>query len=130
MLQLVELGSDDRLDPLVRRVRRTDVDGGQVRDLAAISGERAPADVPETAPNRICRLDVDDEQRLFEAGPAREQVTLLVEYERVPVEDQLVLPADRVAEGDEARVVAGAGGEHLLAFAVAEEVERRGRQVD
>ena len=45
------------------------------------------------------------------------------------VEDQLVLPADRVAEGDEARVVACAGGEHLLALAVAVDVERRGGDV-
>jgi hypothetical protein len=47
----------------------------------------------------------------------------------VSVEDQLVLAADGVAEGDEACVVARAGGEHLLALAIAAEVERRGRDV-
>ena len=45
------------------------------------------------------------------------------------VEDQLVLAADRVAERDEARVVARADAQHLLALAVLADVERRGRDV-
>src|SRR4029078_10406460 len=44
---------------------------------------------------------------------------------RVAVEDQLVRAADGVAEGDEARVVARARGQHLLAFPILAEVERR-----
>jgi hypothetical protein len=56
-------------------------------------------------------------------------VALLVEDERVAVEDQLVLPSDGVAESDEARVVAGAGGEHLPALAIPADVERRSGDV-
>ena len=41
------------------------------------------------------------------------------------VEDQLVLPADRVAERDVRRAVARARAEHLLALTVAQQVERR-----
>ena len=41
------------------------------------------------------------------------------------VEDQLVLAADGVAERDEARVVARARAQHLLALAVLADVERR-----
>ena len=48
----------------------------------------------------------------------------------MPVEDQLVLPADRVAEGDEAEVVARALDEHLLAVALLADVEGRGGEVD
>ena len=45
------------------------------------------------------------------------------------VEDQLVLAADRVAEREEARVVARAHAQHLLALAVLADVERRRRDV-
>ena len=76
------------------------------------------------------RLDVDDEQRLLEAGRARQHLALVVEDAGVPVEDQLVLPADRVAEGDEADVVARALDEHLLAVALLADVEGGGGEVD
>jgi hypothetical protein len=48
----------------------------------------------------------------------------------VAVEDQLVLPADGVAECDEADVVPRASNEHLFTLAVLAEVERRGREID
>ena len=48
----------------------------------------------------------------------------------MPVEDELVLAADAVAERDEAGVVARARDEHLLALAVAADVERRRGDVD
>ena len=70
-------------------------------------------------------IDVDDEQLLLEAGGARDHLAFVVEHDRVAVEDQLVLPADRVAERDEARVVARAHLQHLLALAVLADVERR-----
>src|SRR5438128_11952271 len=47
----------------------------------------------------------------------------------MPVEDQLVLAADRVAEREKARVVARAGDEHGFPFAILAYVERRGRDV-
>ena len=43
----------------------------------------------------------------------------------MPVEDQLVLPPDGVAEGDEARVVGRAHLQHLFALAVLADVEGR-----
>src|SRR4029077_12180171 len=54
----------------------------------------------------------------------------LVEDERVAVEDQLVLAADGVAEGDETRVVTRPRREHLLPLAVSEDMERRGREIE
>ena len=75
------------------------------------------------------RVEVDDEQRLLEPRRPRDHLALVVEHHGVAVEDQLVLAADRVAQRDEARVVARAGDEHLLALAVLVEVERRRRDV-
>jgi hypothetical protein len=43
----------------------------------------------------------------------------------VSVEDQLVLAADGVAEGDEARVVSRSRHQHLLALDLLADVERR-----
>ena len=103
---------------------------GSVREHAPVPSERPAPDVAQAPADRVGRLDVHDEQLLLEAGRPGEHVALLVEHERVPVEDQLVLAADRVAERDEAGVVARARGEHLLALAVAADVERRGREVD
>ena len=62
-------------------------------------------------------------------GPAGDDLAVLVEHERVAVEDELVLTADRVHERDPAHVVPGADGEHLLALASLAEVERRGGDV-
>ena len=47
----------------------------------------------------------------------------------MPVEDQLVLSADRIAEGDEARIVERPHAQHLLALSVLADVERRRRDV-
>ena len=101
------------------------VAGGAARSRAS-ARRRTSA---EPASDRLGRVDVDDEQRLLEAGRAGDHLALVVEHERVAVEDQLVLAADRVAERDEARVVARARDEHLLALAVLADVERRGGDV-
>ena len=110
-------------------LRDADVNDRRLGDRVALADERAAAHVAKAPAHRVGRFDVHDEQRLLEAGGPREHVPLLVEHERVPVEDQLVLAADAVAEGDEARVVPRARGEHLLALPVAPDVERRGRDV-
>ena len=81
-------------------------------------------------PTRLLGLDVDDEQRLLEPRRAREHLALVVEHDRVPVEDELVLPADGVDEGDVADVVARAGRKHLLSLALLADVERRRGDVD
>ena len=103
--------------------RLTEVDDVRAQ-LAALARERAPAHVAETPPDRGHGVDVDDEQGLLEPGRARNQLALVVEHDRVPVEDQLVLPADGVAQRDEARVVARAHAQHLLALAILADVER------
>ena len=98
-------------------------------DARAFARQRAAAHVAQPAADRRDRVDVDDEQLLLEPGGPREHLALVVEHDRVPVEDQLVLSADRVAERDEARVVARAHLQHLLALAVLADVERRRRDV-
>src|SRR4029079_8208031 len=58
-----------------------------------------------------------------------EDLALVVEHHRVTVEDQLVLAADRVAEREEAGVVARTHPQHLFTLAVLPDVERRRRDV-
>jgi hypothetical protein len=43
-------------------VRRADVDDREVGKLAAVAGECPSSDVAEPAPDRVGRLDVDDEE--------------------------------------------------------------------
>src|SRR5436190_3080598 len=129
LLELVEAWRDGRLDGLARAAGRTDVDDRHLGNLAAVAGKRAAADVPQPAPDGVGGLDVGYEERLLEARSAREEAALSVEDERIAVEEQLVLPADRVAESDEAGVVTGPGCKHLLPLAVAKEMEGRSREV-
>ena len=96
---------------------------------AALTGERAAADIPEAPRDRNGRLDVDDEQRLLEAGRTGEHLAVVVQDHGMAVEDELVLASHGVDERDEGDVVARASGEHLLALALLSEVERRRRQV-
>ena len=103
---------------------------GQLGDGLPLALERPPAHVAQAPPDRLLRLDVDHEQRLLEAGRPREHLALVVEHDRVPVEDQLVLRADRVHERDVADVVARTRLQHLLALALLADVERRRGDVD
>ena len=77
--------------------RRRELDEREL-DAGRARGRAAAADVAEAPADRRDRVDVDDEQLFLEAGGAREHLALVVEHDRVAVEDQLVLPADRVAE--------------------------------
>ena len=63
-------------------------------------------------------------------GARASDLALVVEHDRVPVEDELVLSADEVAEGEVGGVVAGPRDEHLLAVLRLADVVRRGREVD
>ena len=92
--------------------------------------ELAAAHVAEPPPHRLGRIDVDDEELLLESGRTRDDLAGVVEHDRVPVEDELVLPADEVAEREVRAGVAGACHEHLLAVLGLADVERRGREVD
>ena len=75
-------------------------------------------------------IDVDDEERLLEARCPGDDLALVVEHDRVAVEDELVLATDEVAEGHVARVVARPRHEHLLALLGLAHVEGGGREVD
>ena len=101
-----------------------------LRRLLSFTRQRPPARLAQPPPHRRGRVDVHDQQRLLEAGCPGEHLALVVEHHGMAVEDQLVLPADRVHERDEARRVPGALLEHLLALAVLADVERRRRDVD
>jgi predicted amidohydrolase len=94
-----------------------------------LARERPAAHVAQAPSDRSDRVDVDHEQLLLEPGRAGDDVTFDVENDRVTVEDQLVLAADRVAERDEAQVVGRPYLQHLFALTVLADVERRGRDV-
>ena len=95
----------------------------RARARARAGGRRAAAGRPPRSGRRRRRAAPP-------RSPARARhLALVVDHDRVAVEDQLVLPADRVAERDEARVVARADAQHLLALAVLADVERRRRDV-
>jgi hypothetical protein len=127
LLQLVEQRCERRpRRPAVRpRVRRADVDRGYVGDRLALAGERTTTNVAQPPGDGDGGLDVDDQKRLLETRRTRKNFAVVVEHHRVPVEQELVLAADRVDEGDERDVVPGARGQHLLALALLAEVERR-----
>ena len=109
---------------------RRELDDDRVALVLALAGERAAADVAQPAADRLARVEVDDEQRLLEPRRAGEHLPLVVEHDRVPVEEQLVLAADEVAEGEVGRVVPRPRDQHLLAvLGLADEV-RRGGEVD
>ena len=71
--------------------------------------------VAQPSRQRALEIDGRERQRLGELRRARDQPTLVVEHDRVPVEDQLVLASDEVAERHGAEVVARPLGEHPLA---------------
>ena len=105
------------------------MDDGRVGSSLPLAFERPPPNVAQPPPNGLLRLDVDHEQRLLEPRSAREHLALVVEDDRVPVEHELVLRADRVHERDVADVVARTRLEHLLALPLLADVERRRRDV-
>ena len=79
---------------------------------------------------RPLEVDGRERQRLGELRRAGDQPALVVEHDRVPVEDQLVLAADHVAERDRAEVVARPLGQHALARGALAAVVGRGARVD
>ena len=66
---------------------------------------------------------VHHEQCLLETRRPCHDAAVPVEHERVPVEDELVLAADGVAEHEPTIVVSCPGREHLLALHVLADVE-------
>ena len=106
------------------QLERLDLRGRLARAL-----ELAPADVAQPAADGVRRLDVHHEQMLLEPRRPRDDLACVVEDDRVPVEDELVLSADEVAEREERARVARAGHEHLLALLRLADVERGRGQV-
>ena len=106
------------------------LDHGRGRRLVARALELAAPHVAEAAADRLGRVEVDDQQSLLEPRRPGDHLALVVEHDRVAVEDQLVLAADEVAEGEIRRVVPRPRDEHLLAVLGLADVEGRGREVD
>ncbi len=131
LLQLADERDDLGRDPApVRRWSGcADVDDRHRRDLVALPRERPPPHVAKPPADHLRGIDLGEEQGLLESRCAGDYLPLVVQHDRVPVEDELVLAADAVAERDEARVVAGTRDEHLLALSVASDVERRSGEV-
>ena len=130
---LLELGGErgDRPGDLVRLLlRRRKLDLLHGRRVLARAIQLAAARVSETTPDRGDRLDVDDEQVLLEPRCAGDDLTGVVEDDRVPVEDELVLAADEVAEREVGARVARPRDEHLLPLLGLADVERRRGEVD
>ena len=103
--------------------------------MVATGSRQRPLELPapyvaQAPADRLGRIDVDDEQRLLEPRRAGDHLALVVQHHGVPVEDELVLSADEVAERDVDRVVSGARDEHLLAVFGLAHVERRRAEVD
>src|SRR5712671_5296335 len=87
------------------------------------------ASVPQPGAGRGVEVDVADEQVLLELCGAGDRLSRVVDDDRVPVEEELVLAADQRAEGDVREVVPGALREHALALASLARVIRRGRWI-
>ena len=128
LLEVVELRDDPRRPRIGLVARRREVELGQL-DRDPLARQGAPAHISQPAADCRSGIDVDDEELLDEPGGTREHLSLVVEHDGVPVEDQLVLSADRIAEGDETRIVERPHAEHLLALSVLADVERRRRDV-
>src|SRR5215213_2056638 len=77
----------------------------------------------------MIRVQIHDQKVFFELISPRHEPTLRVEDDRVPVEDELVLAADEVAEDDVATVVGGPHAEHPLPECTLPPVVRGGRDV-
>ena len=108
---------------------RIELDRLDARLALARPREIAAPHVAEPSRDRVRRLHVDDEQVLLEPGRPCDHLAGFVEDDRVPVEDELVLAADEVAEGEVGARVTRPGDEHLLALLGLADVVRRRREV-
>ena len=101
-----------------------------VQRLVAVSEFGAAARVMEAALGDGVEVDVRDQQLLFELSAAGEHAAFGVAHERVAVEHELVLAADRVQVGDGDQVVGGARGDHARPVEGLPAVVGRGVDVD
>ena len=107
-----------------------ELDHLNIRGALARAVELAPPRITQASAERVCRIDVDDEEVLFEPRRPRDHRAGIVEHDRVTVEHELVLAADEVAEGEVRACVARTRDEHLFAFLGLPDMERRRREID
>jgi hypothetical protein len=101
-----------------------EVDDGDGWNRVPRSLELPPADVAQASAHCERWFEVDEEEMLLEARCPRHDLARVVEHQRVPVEHELVLAADEIAEGEEGARVPGSRDEHLLALLGLADVER------
>ncbi len=92
------------------------VDDHRCGDGVAGALELATSNVAKPTADRLGRVEVDDEQALLEPGCPGDHLALVVEHHRVPVEHELVLAPDEIAEGEIRGVVTRPRDEHLFAI--------------
>ena len=133
MPHLLELGlerHDDAGDRVGVSGRRLELDHFHRGQLLARAVELATACVTQAPPDRVGRLEVDDEECSSKPGARASDLAGIVEDDGVPVEDELVLAADEIAERDVGARVSRARDEHVLALLGLADVEGRRGQVD
>ncbi len=95
-----------------------------------LARRRPRAGVAQARGPRGLDVDVAHQELLGELRRAGDHVAVVVDHERVTVEDQLVLAADERAEGHRGEAVARALGDHLLALAALAGLVGRGGDVE
>ena len=88
---------------------------GDARGLRRAELLLAPAGVVQARAEDLVEIEVGHHEVFLEGPAARDPLALLVEDEGLPVEDELVLAAHRVDEGQADEIVGGPRGQHLLA---------------
>ena len=127
-----EQGHERRVDPA--RERQPDMTEAVLRDVVAKAEDERAVDLGEIGerlgdPARSGGVEVADEELLLELSRPGDHRAAGVEDEALAVEDQLVLAADEVAEGELGPVASSHGAEELLALAALAAVVRGSRGV-
>src|SRR5829696_9005339 len=131
-LEHLTLFGEEALDPVFSGLQRAGLllIAGDAHDLWGVLGALfAGSGLVETLRQDLFRVEIHDEHVLLELSGAGDEIPLRVEDERVPVEDEFVLPAHQVAEDHVATVVGGPYREHPLPEGTLAPVVGRSRDV-
>jgi hypothetical protein len=121
----------DRAFHALDRRMRGPLEAPRVADLGQhLLRRRAQPRVAQARGQRRLQVHAGHHERLRELRRAGQHAALVVDQHRMPVEDQLVLSADDVAERHRGEVVARALGEHPLALEALVAVIGRGGRVE